>query len=166
MKCLVPHLEATLRRWADAYRLTCEGTSPFEAFGLGSFAERALAHENQLRVVAFESYSTLAANAIVATSDRTFSGASAALVHVVFSGAPSSAAVVALNCSTDDFAAGNTGDHVLVQISKAGKAVAAQSLDTGPVGALFSIVATGADAGNTRIYFNNDTDTTVSVLAP
>ena len=37
-------------------------------------------------------------------------------------------------------------------------------LDTGPVGALFGIVATGTDASSTKIYFNDDNDNTVKVL--
>jgi hypothetical protein len=48
--------------------------------------------------------------------------------------------------------------------SLAGKVVATQNLDTGAVGALFGIVATGTDASSAKIYFNDDNDNTVMVL--
>lgn len=45
------HPESTLRRAADAPRLSRNGTPLFQGFGLGGFAERALIHENQLSAV-------------------------------------------------------------------------------------------------------------------
>ena len=45
------HPELTLRRPADAPRLSRNGVALFQGFGLGGFAERALIHENQLAVV-------------------------------------------------------------------------------------------------------------------
>ena len=42
------HPESTLRRPADAPRLSRNGVGLFQGFGLGGFAERALIHENQL----------------------------------------------------------------------------------------------------------------------
>ena len=64
-----------------------------------------------------------------------------------------------------DLVVGNTADNILVEISQAGKMVATQNLDTGAVGALFGIVATGTDASDTKIYFNDDNDNTVKVLS-
>jgi S-(hydroxymethyl)glutathione dehydrogenase/alcohol dehydrogenase len=43
--------ESTLRRPAEAPRLSRNGSPLFQGFGLGGFAERALIHENQLAVV-------------------------------------------------------------------------------------------------------------------
>jgi S-(hydroxymethyl)glutathione dehydrogenase / alcohol dehydrogenase len=43
--------ESTLRRAADAPRLSRNGTPVFQGFGLGGFAEQALIHENQLAAV-------------------------------------------------------------------------------------------------------------------
>src|SRR5712692_5747059 len=43
--------ESTLRRPADAPRVSRDGVGLFQGFGLGGFAERALVHENQLAVV-------------------------------------------------------------------------------------------------------------------
>src|SRR5216684_5499501 len=40
--------ESTLRRPADAPRVSRDGVGLFQGFGLGGFAERALIHENQL----------------------------------------------------------------------------------------------------------------------
>ena len=45
------HPELTLRRSTEAPRLSRPGTSLFQGFGLGGFAENALIHENQLAVV-------------------------------------------------------------------------------------------------------------------
>jgi len=45
------HPESTLRRPADAPRLTRNGVGLFQGFGLGGFAEQALIHENQLAVI-------------------------------------------------------------------------------------------------------------------
>jgi S-(hydroxymethyl)glutathione dehydrogenase/alcohol dehydrogenase len=45
------HPEATLRRPADASRLSRKGQALYQGLGLGGFAERALVHENQLALV-------------------------------------------------------------------------------------------------------------------
>ena len=121
---------------------------------------------NQSRVVAFAGYSTLAANAIVVEPDGSFSGPSAASASVVFSGAPLNAPISAAQLFNGDLVVGNTGDNLLVEISLAGKVMGTQKLDPGAVGALFGIVVTGTDASSTKIYFNDDNDNTVKLLAP
>jgi hypothetical protein len=121
---------------------------------------------NQNRVVALAGYSTLSANAVAVGSDGTFSGPSAASASVLFAGAPLNAPISAARLFNGDLVVGNTADNLLVEISRAGKIVATQNLDTGPVGALFGIVATGTDASSTKIYFNDDNDNTVKVLEP
>jgi hypothetical protein len=121
---------------------------------------------NQNRVLAFAGYSTLAANAIVVESNGTFSGPSAASARVVFAGAPLNAPISAAQLFNGDLVVGNTADNLLVEISLAGAVVATQNLDTGAVGALFGIAASGTDASSTKIYFNDDNDNTVKVLAP
>ena len=121
---------------------------------------------NQNRVVAFAGYSSLAANAIVVEPDGSFSGPSGASASVVFSGAPLNAPVSAAQLFNGDLVVGNTGDNLLVEISLAGQVMATQNLDTGAAGALFGIVATGTSASSTQIYFNDDNDNTVKLLAP
>lgn len=121
---------------------------------------------NTNRVVAFAGYSTLGANAIVVEADGSFSGPSAASASVLFSGAPLNAPISAAQLFNGDLVVGNTGDNLLVEISPDGKVVATQNLDTGATGALFGIVATGTDAASTKIYFNDDNDNTVKLLAP
>jgi hypothetical protein len=121
---------------------------------------------NTNRVVAFAGYSTLGANAIVVEADGSFSGPSAASASVLFSGAPLNAPISAAQLFNGDLVVGNTGDNLLVEISPDGKMVATQNLDTGAAGALFGIVATGTDAASTKIYFNDDNDNTVKLLAP
>src|SRR5580693_2972225 len=120
---------------------------------------------NMNRVVAFAGYSTLAANAIVLESDGTFSGPAASSASVVWAGAPLNAPISAAQLFNGDLVVGNTADNLLVEISLAGKVVATQNLDTGAVGALFGIVATGTDASSTKIYFNDDNDNTVKLLS-
>jgi hypothetical protein len=120
---------------------------------------------NNNRVLAFAGYSTLGSNAIVVDSNGTFSGPSAASARVMFSGAPLNAPISAAQLFNGDLVVGNTGDNVLVELSLTGKVVATQNLDSGPVGALFGIVAAGTDASSTKIYFNDDNDNTVKLLA-
>lgn len=120
---------------------------------------------NKNRVVAFAGYSTLTADSIVVEPDGTFSGPSAKSARVVFAGAPLNAPISAAQLFNGDLVVGNTGDNLLVEISLAGKVVATQNLDTGAVGALFGIVASGSDADDTKIYFNDDNDNTVKLLA-
>jgi hypothetical protein len=115
--------------------------------------------------VAFSGYSTLAAKAIVVNADGTFGGPSASSARVVFSGTPLNAPISAALLFNGDLVVGNTGDNMLVEISQAGKLMATQNLDTGAVGALFGIVATGTDATSTKIYFNDDNDNTVKLLS-
>jgi len=121
---------------------------------------------NENRVVAFAGYSTLAADAIVVGPNGTFTGPSAASARVVFSGAPLNAPLSAAELFNGDLVVGNTADNLLIEISQAGKLVGMQNLDTGAVGALFGIVATGTSASDTKIYFNDDNDNTVKLLAP
>jgi hypothetical protein len=121
---------------------------------------------NNNRIVVFAGYSTLGANAILVEADGTFSGPSAASAKVLFSGAPLNVPISAAQLFNGDLVVGNTADNLLVEISQAGEVVATQNLDTGAVGALFGIVAAGTDASSTKIYFNDDNDNTVKVLAP
>jgi hypothetical protein len=121
---------------------------------------------NNNRVVSFAGYSTLTANAIVLEANGTFSGPSAASASVLFAGTPLNAPISAALLFNGDLVVGNTADNVLVEISPTGKVVATQNLDNGAVGALFGIAVTGTDASSTRIYFNDDNDNTVKVLAP
>ena len=123
-------------------------------------------NSNNNRVLAFAGYSTLGANAVVVEANGTFSGPSAASASVLFSGAPLNAPISAAQVFNGDLVVGNTADNLLVEISPVGKVAATQNLDTGAVGALFGIVATGTDASSTKIYFNDDNDNTVKVLAP
>jgi len=125
---------------------------------------------NQNRVVAFAGYSTLGENAVVVKADGTFGGPSATSASVLFSGAPLSEPISAAQLWNGDLVVGNTGgeagQNLLVEISLAGRVVATQNLDTGAAGALFGIVATGTNATNARIYFNDDNTNTVNQLAP
>jgi hypothetical protein len=120
---------------------------------------------NENRVVAFAGYSTLAAGAIVVEADGSFGGPSAASASVLFAGTPLNGPISAAQLFNGDLVVGNTGDNLLVEISPAGKVVATQNLDKGAVGALFGIVATGTGASDTKIYFNDDNDNTVKLLA-
>jgi hypothetical protein len=126
---------------------------------------------NLNRVVAFAKYSTMKASAVKVDSKGVFSGPSAALAKVVFSGAPLELPISAALLFNGHLVVGNTGgnkgQNLLVEISPAtGKVVATQNLDNGVAGALFGIVATGTSAATAKIFFNDDNDNTVKMAAP
>jgi len=52
----------------------------------------------------------------------------------------------------------------LIELSAAGKVLDVRNVDKGAAGAIFGIVATGTDAADTKIYFNDDNDNDVQVL--
>ena len=66
-------------------------------------------------------------------------------------------------------ALGNTldpaGKNLMVEITPHGKVLDVKNVDTGTPGAIFGMVATG-EGNHTKLYFNDDNDNTVRVLAP
>ncbi len=83
----------------------------------------------------------------------------------VYRGAPLNASISADLLYDGDLVIGNTFDNRMVQLSPSGRVIGVVDVDRGPAGALFGIAAQGTTADNTRIYFNDDNDNTVKVLA-
>ena len=52
----------------------------------------------------------------------------------------------------------------MIAINPGGHVLDVRNVDTGPAGALFGMVATGTNAANTKIYFNDDNDNNLQVL--
>ena len=121
---------------------------------------------NMNRVVAFDKFSTLAANAIAIKPDGSFSGTSKDMAHAVFVGSPLNAPLSAAELFNGDLIIANTADNNLVELSQSGQINGVQNLDPPPdaVGALFGLAVSGSTAATTKIYFNNDNDNTVKVL--
>ena len=120
-------------------------------------------------LTAFSKVSTIPAGGIaVGKSGTTFSGPSAELARSVFAGAPLNGPISSALLYNGNLVVGNTADpngkNLMVEISNAGKLLDVRNVDTGAAGALFGIVATGSDLGNTKIYFNDDNDNNLQVL--
>jgi hypothetical protein len=120
---------------------------------------------NQNRLLAFAGFSTLGANAIALEANGSFMGPSASLGRVIYEGPPLNAPLSTAELYNGDLLVANTGDNNLIEISQAGQINGVQNLDTGAAGALFGLAASGGDAGTTKIYFNDDNDNTVKLLA-
>ncbi len=120
-------------------------------------------------IVAFKDVSSIPQHGIKAEDNgMKFSGPSASDARIVFAGKPLNGPISTALLPNGNLVAGNTldpdGKNLLVEISAAGKLLDVRNIDKGPAGALFGIVATGTDAANTKIYFNDDNDNNVQVL--
>jgi hypothetical protein len=118
---------------------------------------------------AIDNVSSVTANGI-AVNGASFSGSFAGNAHVVFSGAPLNGPISSALLPGGNVAVGNTldpdGQNLIVEISPSGRLLDVKNVDTGPGGAIFGMVATGASAATTKLYFNDDNDNTVKVLSP
>ncbi|MDB5028544.1 MAG: SMP-30/Gluconolaconase/LRE-like region, partial [Candidatus Eremiobacteraeota bacterium] len=95
----------------------------------------------------------------------TFGGGSAGSARVVFAGAPLNAPISSALLPNGNLVVGNTGDNNLFEITPQGQIVGTKLADSGPAGALFGIVATGTSNADTKVYYNDDNDSTVKVLS-
>lgn len=117
-------------------------------------------------VVAFSSVSTIPAGGIVVAAGMnnalTFSGPSASLAKVVFSGTPLNYPVSSALLYNGDLVIGNTGDNNLVEINPStGMMVGEKSVDTGAAGAIFGIATSGTTLATQKIFFNDDNSNSV-----
>ncbi|MGA8575688.1 MAG: hypothetical protein WB609_08415 [Candidatus Cybelea sp.] len=120
-------------------------------------------------IVAFKNVSKIPSHGIKAGGNgMKFSGPSAADARVVFSGTPLNGPISTALLFNGNLVVGNTldpdGKNLLIEISAAGKLLDVRNVDKGPAGSLFGIVATGTNAADTKLYFNDDNDTNVQVL--
>ncbi len=134
---------------------------------------------NANRVVALSNISAIGMDGVI-VSGASFSGPSAASAKVIASGKPLNGPISGALLVNGDLVVGNTldpsGTNLLIEISPTAGVVATKNVDTGAGGAIFGIVTvpttitTMGMYGNTNtqtnmIYFNDDNDNTVKLLA-
>jgi hypothetical protein len=120
-------------------------------------------------VVAFKNVSSIPKHGIKAIDKgMKFSGPAASDARIVYSGDPLNGPISTALLPNGNLVVGNTldpdGKNLMIELSAAGKLLDVRNVDKGPAGALFGIVATGTNASNTKIYFNDDNDNNVQVL--
>jgi hypothetical protein len=134
---------------------------------------------NVNRVVALSNVSAIGADGVIVAGTN-FSGASAASGSVIASGAPLNGPISGALLVNGALVVGNTldpnGTNLLIEISPTTGVVATKNVDTGAAAAIFGIVTVpktvttqGAfgpiNTQTNMIYFNDDNDNTVKLLA-
>jgi hypothetical protein len=120
-------------------------------------------------IVAFSSVSTIGnGGVVVEKGGKTFKGPSASDARLVFSGTPLNGPISSALLFNGNLVVGNTGNpsgqNLMVELTPHGKVLDVRNVDKGAAGALFGIVATGASAADTKVYFNDDNDNNLQVL--
>ncbi len=120
-------------------------------------------------VVAFDDVSTIPAGGIkVAKNGMTFSGPSAANARLVWAGPPLNGPISSALLFNGNLVVGNTGNangrNVMVEMTPSGRILATRNVDKGAAGSIFGMVATGSNAFDARIYFNDDNHNNLRVL--
>lgn len=114
-------------------------------------------------VHAYDDFHT--ANSVIIGADgKSFTGPKAKDAKVLYSGGSLNAPITATLLPNGNLVIGNTGTNALVEIASNGKVLATKSVDKGAKGAIFGVIATGTNDGNTQIYFNDDNANNVQVL--
>jgi hypothetical protein len=89
-------------------------------------------------------------------------------MHTVFSGAPLDGPISSALLYNGNLVVGNTlnpnGKNLMVELTPKGKVLDVRNVDKGTAGAIFGMVATGTNAADTKIYFNDDNDNNLQVL--
>jgi len=125
-----------------------------------------IAETNSNKLIAIANVSSVAAGGItVSNNDATFSGPSGSSASVIFSGAPLNNPLGLTQLTNGDLVTVNSSDNLMSEISTGGRSVGTLSLDSGPAGALFSVVA-AQSAGQQIVYFNDSNDGTVKFVGP
>jgi hypothetical protein len=97
-----------------------------------------------------------------------FDGHCAAQARVLFSGPPLNGPISSALLFNGAIVIGNTldptGKNLMIEINPGGHVQAVRNVDTGASGALFGMVATGTNAANTKLYFNDDNSNNLQVL--
>ncbi len=120
-------------------------------------------------VVSFRHVSTIPQGGII-VNGTTFAGPFKHRARLVFSGAPLNGPISSALLPDKHLAIGNTldpaGQNLIVEVTLHGKLLDVMNVDTGAGSALFGMVATGTSMGDAKLYFNDDNDNTVKVIAP
>lgn len=104
----------------------------------------------------------------VKSNGKKFGGRCAARARVLFSGSPLNGPISSALLFNGSLVIGNTldpnGQNLMVELSPGGHVLAVRNVDTGAAGAIFGMVATGTNAANTKLYFNDDNANNLQVL--
>lgn len=99
---------------------------------------------------------------------RHFAGRFAPRATVLIMGAPLNGPISSALLFNGHLVIGNTldpnGQNLMIEINRSGKVLKVRNVDTGPAGSLFGMVATGTNAMDTKLYFNDDNDNNLQVL--
>lgn len=120
-------------------------------------------------VVVFSNVSSIPAHGITVGKDgKTFSGPDASDAKLLFAGKPLDGPISSALLVNGNIVVGNTsnpsGKNIMVEISPSGKVMDVRNVDKGAAGSIFGMVATGKNAADTKVYFNDDNDNNVQVL--
>jgi hypothetical protein len=120
-------------------------------------------------VVAFSQVTTIKAGGIIVQpGGKTFKGPFAARARLVYAGAPLNGSISSALLFNGNLVIGNTGDpngkNLMVELSPAGKLLDVRNVDRGAAGSIFGMVATGTNAANAKLYYNNDNNNDLRVL--
>ncbi len=104
----------------------------------------------------------------VTANGKRFEGGCRSRARVIFSGPPLNGPISSALLFNGSLVIGNTldpdGKNLMIALNPAGHVLDVRNVDTGPAGALFGMVATGTNAANTKLYFNDDNDNNLQVL--
>ena len=85
-----------------------------------------------------------------------------------FAGPPLSGPISSALLFNGSTVVGNTldpsGQNLMVAINPGGHVMEVRNIDTGAGGAIFGMVATGTNAADTKLYFNDDNANNLQVL--
>jgi hypothetical protein len=120
-------------------------------------------------VVAFSSVSTIPAGGIqVDKGGNSFSGPSASQARLVFAGPPLNGPISSALLFNGNLVVGNTtnkdGRNLMVEMTPHGRILSTRNVDRGAAGSIFGMVATGNNAQDVRLYFNDDNHNDLRVL--
>ncbi|MBV9700804.1 MAG: hypothetical protein JO078_11855 [Candidatus Eremiobacteraeota bacterium] len=120
-------------------------------------------------VVAFSKVSTIPSGGIIVEKDGLhFKGPAAGQARVVYAGNPLNGPISSALLFNGNLVVGNTtnktGRNVMVEMTPSGRILATRNVDHGTAGAIFGMVATGNNAFDAKIYFNDDNTNEVRVL--
>ena len=119
-------------------------------------------------VTAIRHVSSIQGCIVVRAGGRHFTGRAAANVRVLIAGPPLNGPISSALLFNGHLVIGNTldpnGKNLMIEIGRAGKVLDIRNVDKGAAGSLFGMVATGTNAADTKVYFNDDNDNNLQVL--
>jgi len=120
-------------------------------------------------VTTISKVSSLHAGCLAVKSDgKKFAGRCGSQARILYKGKPLNGPISSALLFNKTLVVGNTGDpngeNLMIAINPGGHVQDVRNVDTGAAGALFGMVATGRNAADTKVYFNDDNDNNLQVL--